>query len=610
MNPNTYKWNSADDFAESIKAKYPEYKDKDNADLTERILQKYPVYRTQIKQFGEEEKAAKEAQAEAEQGETGLRGVAEGVKKGATQTFLGLGTLASKGLKHLPGKAGEFFEGGQKMGEELLDSPELEAKTTAEKIGKTGEQIAEFFVPAGKVAKLEAILAKGAVEKAAPQLAKLLGERAAKLIVEQGAKATVRGIEGGGIVALQSGGDVDQAKKAGAISAALGPAALAVKGVAKGVRRGISEVSGAMTGQGYGGQKLLRESIEAGGEARKAATDAMRGKTTEGDIVDETIGALDNMKRARSENYVAGLKKLEGDQFVNKDGQLYIKKVPLNEAGKPMNQGKPALVPVDLSTRGIKSVATKALKEIDLGVEKGVINFKDRPSLDARNIQKIYDTVKGWKDVTPLGLNRLRQEIAGFEKGGLNLSPADKRFNLFINRLEKNVKKYVEDRVPQIKEMNKNYAEASQAIDDIQQSLNLRTKAGVASAYNKFTSILRNNNEAKAEFLKELDKASGGTLLPKIAGSMANPVLPRGLTKYFTGGTAVTSGAFASGGGGAFLTAMKAALAAGATTSPRLAGEITRILGVTAKHRKAIQAVLDKMLIENPAVIVETTRKD
>jgi len=87
------------------------------------------------------------------QGDKGLKGIGTGIAKGLGQTATGLGTLTSGLLKNIPGKVGKFFKGGQEQGKETLQGETFKPKGTAEKIGKFGEQVAEFAIPGTKVAK-------------------------------------------------------------------------------------------------------------------------------------------------------------------------------------------------------------------------------------------------------------------------------------------------------------------------------------------------------------------------------------------------------------------------------------------------------------------------
>lgn len=159
-----------------------------------------------------------------DKGATGVKGVGVGIAKGLGSTLTGLGTLANKGLGLLPGKVGDFFEGGADYGKELLTAPDspLVATTPSQKFGKTTEQIAEFFIPASKVATAEKILATASKVNIIARLTPILGEEFAKKIgtaIELGTKIAIRGAEGASVTAAQTGGDMQSVKDAGIISA-------------------------------------------------------------------------------------------------------------------------------------------------------------------------------------------------------------------------------------------------------------------------------------------------------------------------------------------------------------------------------------------------------
>ena len=98
------------------------------------------------------------------QGQTGAKGFATGFTKGLLSTLKGAGELGTKIgqfalddlLESITGKglptADIFTEGTEAN---LLAENILEAKTGAEKFGKGTEQVAEFAVPASKLAKVE-----------------------------------------------------------------------------------------------------------------------------------------------------------------------------------------------------------------------------------------------------------------------------------------------------------------------------------------------------------------------------------------------------------------------------------------------------------------------
>jgi hypothetical protein len=139
-------------------------------------------------------------------GETGLKGFATGVAKGELSTLTGLGTMFSSGLSYLPGKVGQFFKGGAEYGKELQQTV-LQPKSTAEKVGKTTEQIAEFFAPTGLVKKGEAVL------KGSTLLAKYTPAMQKTIRILGG--AGLEGLGAAGVTSAQTGGDLKKIAESG-----------------------------------------------------------------------------------------------------------------------------------------------------------------------------------------------------------------------------------------------------------------------------------------------------------------------------------------------------------------------------------------------------------
>lgn len=148
---------------------------------------------------------------------TGVAGVAVGAAKGASSTIKGLGTI---GQSILDQTAGRFVNLAQGKGfvptksdgsvsdiyrkgteREQKASNFLAPQGTAEKVGFTGEQIAEFFIPAGAASKAEKtidILSAGIKSPLARSVTKILG------------KSAVQGLTSGGVRAAQTGGDIKE----------------------------------------------------------------------------------------------------------------------------------------------------------------------------------------------------------------------------------------------------------------------------------------------------------------------------------------------------------------------------------------------------------------
>jgi len=169
-----------------------------------------------------------------QEGDTGLGGFATGVGKGVLSTIKGAGQIGEKignkilkpfGIQPSTTYSEESItqkaDEGNKLAQ-VFSEENLKAKGTAEKIGKTTEQIAEFFIPAGKINQVEKILAGGAKTATYEKLLPLIGEKGAKILAksaEIGTQSTIRAIEGGGVVAIQTGGDSEDVTTGAVIGA-------------------------------------------------------------------------------------------------------------------------------------------------------------------------------------------------------------------------------------------------------------------------------------------------------------------------------------------------------------------------------------------------------
>lgn len=131
-----------EEFAASIKAKYPDYAAVPDAELVDRMLTKHPVYRDRIKSDAPRTRPPGLATIGEMIGDVGV-----GALKGLGNTAFGLGKLARD---YTPvGRISDAILPG------AFDQrpPEIVPSNTAQKVGFGAEQIGEFFVPAGAVSR-------------------------------------------------------------------------------------------------------------------------------------------------------------------------------------------------------------------------------------------------------------------------------------------------------------------------------------------------------------------------------------------------------------------------------------------------------------------------
>jgi len=156
--------------------------------------------------------------------------VAVGAGKGALSTLTGISSLTERGLKTvLPRQAEKFLglEPDKTVAETIIPEKYRTPEGTAQQIGFGAEQIAEFLVPASKIAKVEKLTIeaiKGA--KALPSLAKKVLPLASRMGTEA--------VAFGGQRALQKG-KIDDDVKTTAIIGGLFP----VPGIAISKTKGL-----------------------------------------------------------------------------------------------------------------------------------------------------------------------------------------------------------------------------------------------------------------------------------------------------------------------------------------------------------------------------------
>lgn len=366
---------------------------------------------------------------------------------------------------------------------------------------------------------------------------------------------------------LQKEGTPDASVAIPGIGTAIGGGLPILGAVARFAGKGVSELSGSLTGQGRGGQKALSDALQAGGDRAKVARAAMRGGYTGEMIKQEADQALGSLVAKRTEDYQQRLASIS-DDTKSYDISPIVNKVK----------------------EGLDSFGVAITNDGGLDFSRSPLRFNRKAQGD---IQTIYDEMKNFGtqqgDRTAVGLDSLKR---GFQDLYTESGEARK----FVTSVSSEVRNVLKQ-VPGYDEMAANYSKSTDLIKDIQKNLGLGTRAGEDTAYKKFSQILRNDNDARSQLFKELDDASGGKLIPMVAGELSRPVLARGLTRpisqLLAGGAGISSGSIGA--------ALKAMMIGGAVTSPRLAGEVINILGLSKKYEPAIKSALSKLLIQTGA---------
>jgi hypothetical protein len=479
------------------------------------------------------------------------------------------GELAPKQtkLEKIGGVVNSIFPGKQ-LGDALGNSAygikeSIKQKSTKPLMEAGRENSQNYTKIAGDVAQIPLSLAPGSMQATK-------GLKVGQKIVTVAKNAAKGAASGYGVDVTQGlkEGEKGEAFKPG-MGTAVGSALPVGINLATGAKnltgRAVSEASGALTGQGQGGQNMLLQAIERGGNSRKLAVAAMRGGVTGEQVVEEANAALSQIYNKRSQDYTNSL------------GNLMSSKQTFD------------ISPIQRKLKDeLSAFRVKATPE-GLDFSQSALRFNKKAQDDIATIyeqMKTFGTKPGDRSV--MGLDSLKRAF-----GDLYSDSGEAR--KFVASMREEVKKIL-SKAPGYDEMSTKYGETTDLINNIRRDLSIGDKKSMNAAWSKFRQVLRNNTDARVQLLQELDQASGGKLIPMVSGHMARPLLPRGLTSLFPGGGATTAAMFTTGG--ALMGILKAIVIGGAAVSPRLAGEVINALGLSRKLTKPVAQALNTALLQ------------
>lgn len=488
--------------------------------------------------------------------------VQAGGEKGAFHTIDNIASLGQRALGTITGikaPVGQIFTPEQKTPEGF-----------AQKVGFGAEQVGEFFIPAG------------ATEKAVTKIAEATsGLGKAGKILSLAGKVGLGSVEAAGVTAAQ-GGSKHEVANAAKFGAAFPVAAAALKGSGKVVSESAKFISSKLSGvpkdaieYAFSNPQRVQSTIaRAAAEGGEAAAQRIR---------QQAVDALEVLKEGRRTTYSSNLAQLEKDTLVTKKGQLYVRRAltPAEAAETKGYKGGEALVPTNLTLKGVKDTITKTVKEFGATGSGTKLGFKEVP-MDEAHIEKLnrlVNRVYEWDNASPTGLDKLRQIINGYRPGGINLSSSEKRLNAIITRIDKNLSSYLGDRVPQIRKLNADYAAQSEVIDNILSQLKLESN-DPNTALRKLVNVFNPKSQIYRPIVEELGQKAGVDLMSEIAGLTMSRWTAEGLAAFLTTGLSSGFGGLALANP-ASLAGIPATLAA---SSPRLIGNVATGLGKLSEN--------------------------
>lgn len=508
--------------------------------------------------------------------ESTLGGIAKGVGKSATSLVketsgLGerlLGTLGKAilpkaaeraiGIENAPVLSDMFRQQAPQTGAEglqgdieqrldIVPGSLTEARTGAQTIGKVGGDIAQFLLtPQGK------ITAAGKALQAIPKV-----QQAGKL-TQFGARIAPQVATDVGIATAQTG-DIRQGALAGGVSAGLpviGAGLRATKNtVSPFFKNTLDGIVGSTTGVKGGAVSQLRKNPQAVVRFAREAADNPEAFQT--GLLERATTGLNKLVKQRADEYTKRLNTIKASTQ-QLDGILQVTR----QTGRDIAEQFDIVIkaPDDLA-RG-----KKGLNEI---------SFDNSTIVEGRNaIEKAFEDVYTWTDVTPAGLDKLKRRLGSYVE---QLKSADKsEARSVVRQLRDSVREGMDNNVPGYRDMTQGYRNASNLLEELQSTFSLKPGRAKETQIKKILSSLRDNNENRKALLDVLDPQFADA----VAGLQFSQATPRGLAGVITPQSVFMGGALLSGvnlltnpGFWAFM----------ALSSPRLVAELAGVVSQIPK---------------------------
>jgi len=269
-----------------------------------------------------------------------------------------------------------------------------------------------------------------------------------------------------------------------------------VKGLAKAADAVGSPILGMATGVGA---ENVRMAGRAGLQKKTAFMENAAGKANMADVLDAARQNVQKMGVQKLDEYKSNMAAVRNDKSVLSFGKI-----------------------------------DEALNNAD-----GMVRFKGQAKNQkaAEAVSKIRDEVQAWKQLdpaefhTPEGLDALKQRIGGIVE---SIPFEEKTARAAAKNVYNSVKGEISTQAPSYSKAMKDYAEASETIQEIERALSLNPNASVDTAMRKLQSLARNNVNTnygnRLELARKMESQGGNEILPAIAGQAMNSWTPRSLT--------------------------------------------------------------------------------
>lgn len=278
--------------------------------------------------------------------------------------------------------------------------------------------------------------------------------------------------------------------------------------VVKAPAEGAAHVMGHLTG---GGADAVKQAVKAGFQKEGEFIEALNGKLPPEQTVQMASKAVANMRKERNAQYQAAMK-------------------VLGENAEKIEPYK------------ILQAWQDAQK---FGHYEGFVTSERSVGLD----KKLVDILEDWyqrgqaepgKFYTPEGIDALKKRVRSIK----NNIPFDMREDrAYVGSFEKMLKQQITEQVPVYDKIMKDYAQASEGLEEIERSLSLGDKATYDTGIRKLLSAMRNNANSnygnRLKMVDKLEEYGAKGLKSRLGGMQMSSGMPRGLAGRNPGLTAL-----------------------------------------------------------------------
>jgi len=531
-----------EEFAQKIKAKYPEYKNVNDLELARSIVQKYPQYSSQVNfGFADSSRVGSDTLGDIKETVSGIKqDVSTRIEKGSTskEAFQsgeqGLGRSIFQTIGQGAGAISDVIGRGiVGAGKVLL--PQKAEEAISGVVSSGVEKVVEFSPVQNVIERYKEL------QKTNPALA-----RDIDAVLNIGLLATDVATAGVGGKGLKVG--------ARAVNKAVDVGEGAVGKTLKGAGVVGAELEGALTGTSA---ETLQQAFAAsyrGGEEAAQFTKALRGSVTPENLVDNVRSSINTVQSTNSRQYREALTPI------------------LNKVVDTTNT----------RARLISKLEDFNIKVTSAGLDFSKSKFRTVPQAQTK-ITQAFNEVLQLGDSTTLGaVDTTRQALRELKLVGDDNSARS------ANALIEEAIGSVRDSGKQVEGYQKllsEFAENAEFLDEITRSLASGDRQTIDTAYRRLATSLKTNNERRMNLIKNLDEATGGYILSNISGQQLSEALPRGLFRQI--GAGIAGAGIATGGVSTSL------LVPLVFASPRVAGEFLRALGLGAQKTKIMIDAFD-----------------